>query len=296
MSALPTGHCCGVPGAAAGGPPPFAMWDKMKDWYINNMSPSSAHLANSLFSRLGLHGDLAADGEKKLKVLETHCGDARAAAVLLPSGRVASYTACDFSPEMLAVAKGRLEGKAETVLCESTALPFEAESFDRYMSNLGCCCVSDFDAKLSEARRVLVPGGVIAMSIRTADVPGDTAFHLADVTLKPFGIPPGPDREGLHIGKDLPRLRAKMQQFGFKDVKAWRSWITIPLEIEGGETDGAESYVKWATSQGPIAKFIATLEEDKRAEAVAALEAAAAEPVQQGAVQVAAAVVVATAA
>eukprot|EP00930_Biecheleria_cincta_P034494 TRINITY_DN2383_c0_g1_i1.p1 TRINITY_DN2383_c0_g1~~TRINITY_DN2383_c0_g1_i1.p1 ORF type:complete len:296 (-),score=60.13 TRINITY_DN2383_c0_g1_i1:207-1094(-) len=295
MATLPAGHCCGVPGAAAGGPPPAAMWDKMKDWYISNMSPSTAHLANTLFSHLGLVGDVS-DGDPRLKVLETHCGDARAAGALLPHRRIVSYTACDFSPEMLAAAASRLEGKAETILAESTALPFEAGSFDRYMSNLGGCCVSDLDAKLSEARRVLVSGGLIAMSFRTADVPGDTAFSLADATLKPFGMPPGPDREGIHIGRDLPRLRAKIEQFGFKDVKAWRTWITIPLASNRDETDGAQSYVNWSTSQGPVSKFLAALGEDKRAEAMAALKAAAAEPVQQGAVQGAVTVVTATAA
>ena len=70
-------------------------------------------------------------------MLETHCGDARAAAGLLPCRAVASYTATDFSDAMLAAAREGLGARAAVARAASTALPFESASFDRYVSNLG---------------------------------------------------------------------------------------------------------------------------------------------------------------
>merc|ERR1711879_790317 len=122
---------------------------------------------------------------------------------------------------------------------------------------------------------------------RIADLPGDTAFHLVAETLRPFGMPPGPKREGLMLGADLPRLKAKILHAGFKEVSAWRSWVTVPLGAN------ADSFASWATSTSPVAKFFVELTQDRRDEAMNALEKAGEGPEQAGAVQVAVAVVVA---
>jgi len=260
----------------------------MKDWYASNMSPATASLACSLFRHLGLVKPSPTCAGDFLKVLETHCGDAQAASELLPLPCVASFTACDFSDGMLSLAAERLGDRGKTVLADSTQLPFEGACFDRYMSNLGCCCTSDLGLKLKEACRVLVPGGLAAMSMRIADFEGDTGFHLLSSTLEPFGYPGQPNREGLHIGKDLPALRAKCLEAGFASSKAWRTWVTIPIQ-------SVEDFMQWTTSQPPVQKFLNQLSEEKRLEALRSLEAAAQKPVDDGALQLAVAVVVAQA-
>jgi demethylmenaquinone methyltransferase / 2-methoxy-6-polyprenyl-1,4-benzoquinol methylase len=80
------------------------------------------------------------------------------------TGPNASATICDISPEMLAVGRRRvhdagldaritcIEGNAET-------LPFEASSFDAYTIAFGIRNVTHIDRALSEAFRVLKPGG-----------------------------------------------------------------------------------------------------------------------------------------
>ncbi|MEQ1653336.1 MAG: bifunctional demethylmenaquinone methyltransferase/2-methoxy-6-polyprenyl-1,4-benzoquinol methylase UbiE [Hyphomicrobium sp.] len=80
------------------------------------------------------------------------------------SGPNTSSTICDISPEMLAVGKRRvhdagfdariacIEGNAET-------LPFETASFDAYTIAFGIRNVTHIDRALSEAYRVLKPGG-----------------------------------------------------------------------------------------------------------------------------------------
>lgn len=280
------GQCCGV-----AAPPPGAIdssgWDNQKDWYVSNMSPATSTLARSLLVHLGLVAPAADGTASGLDVLETHCGDACAAATLLPApGLVASYTACDFSEQMVEAAKARLGTQAHVQQADSTALPFPDAAFDRYMSNLGCCCVADIDAKLKEARRVLRPGGVCAMSIRVEEGPGDTSFGLISQTLLPFGFPLGPTREGAHIGKDLPKLRKKLLDAGFARVLAWNTHVTFPLH-------DVTSLMAFVRAQPPVAKFLNGLQPSQQEEAIKALEVAGSRALEHGAIQMAVAVVVA---
>lgn len=280
------GQCCGV-SAPAGLSAPATAWNSMKDWYLSNMSPATSALAFSLAGHLGL---LSPSESKPLRVLETHCADARMASIILPTPYVKSYTACDFSEAMVGEATALLGGNATVLVADSTELPFEAASFDRYLSNLGCCCVSDFPRKLQEARRVLVSGGMAAMSMRIQDYPGDNSMILIQSSLSPFGYPPMPDREGLRMGKDLDALRARMKEAGFEEPRAaWRSWITIPIK-------DADDYVAWALDQPPVKKFINSLTPDKQAEAKVSLKQAAEIPAKDGAIQMAVCAVVAVAA
>ena len=96
----------------------------------------------------------------------------------------------------------------------SCSLPFDDSAFDAYVANLGLCCTPDLTATLSEARRVLGPGGVAAMSLRIEGGEGDTSLKLLQDALAPFGMPPSPDREGVNIGKNLPALKARVERFG----------------------------------------------------------------------------------
>jgi len=223
-----------------------------------------------------------------MRVLETHCGDARAASSLLPTPSVSKYTAADFSEGMLTAAQVNLGERGDCQHCDATSLPFEDSSFDRYLSNLGLCCTSDLTAKLSEARRVLAADGMAAMSCRIEGGEGDTSFKIIQQALSRFGLPPGPDREGLRLGKDLPALRARVAAAGFAgSVVAWRTFASLPIH-------DPSAFLEFATSQPPIKKFLATLEATGQcAEAEQALAAAAAEALAQGAIQIAVAVVVA---
>jgi demethylmenaquinone methyltransferase/2-methoxy-6-polyprenyl-1,4-benzoquinol methylase len=69
----------------------------------------------------------------------------------------AKIIAADFSPEMLAVARGK--GVRETVWADALQLPFETESFDCVTVAFGLRNMADWGQALREMARVLRPGG-----------------------------------------------------------------------------------------------------------------------------------------
>jgi demethylmenaquinone methyltransferase/2-methoxy-6-polyprenyl-1,4-benzoquinol methylase len=69
----------------------------------------------------------------------------------------AAIVAADFSPEMLAVARGK--GVRETVLADALHLPFESDSFDCVTVAFGLRNMADWNLALRQMSRVLRSGG-----------------------------------------------------------------------------------------------------------------------------------------
>jgi ubiquinone/menaquinone biosynthesis C-methylase UbiE len=96
-----------------------------------------------------------AEGE----VLEIAAGTARNLPFYPADVRI---TAIELSPEMLAIARRRAEevGRpADLRLGDAQALDLPDESFDTVVCTLGLCTIPDHRRAVSEARRVLRPGG-----------------------------------------------------------------------------------------------------------------------------------------
>ena len=80
------------------------------------------------------------------------------------TGTNATAIICDISPEMLAVGRRRVHdaGLGNRITCiegNAETLPFEAASFNAYTIAFGIRNVTRIDSALSEAFRVLKPGG-----------------------------------------------------------------------------------------------------------------------------------------
>jgi demethylmenaquinone methyltransferase / 2-methoxy-6-polyprenyl-1,4-benzoquinol methylase len=80
------------------------------------------------------------------------------------SGPNTTAVICDISPEMLAagqrrIADAKLEGRIQCVEGNAETLPFADKSFDAYTIAFGIRNVTHIDKALSEAYRVLKPGG-----------------------------------------------------------------------------------------------------------------------------------------
>ncbi len=96
-----------------------------------------------------------AEGE----VLEIAVGTGRNLPFYSPDVRL---TGIELSPEMLAIARRRVEGDARGVdlrLGDAQALEMENESFDTVTCTLSLCTIPDDRAAVREAHRVLRPGG-----------------------------------------------------------------------------------------------------------------------------------------
>jgi demethylmenaquinone methyltransferase / 2-methoxy-6-polyprenyl-1,4-benzoquinol methylase len=89
----------------------------------------------------------------------------------------ATATICDISPDMLAVGRRRIEArglahKISTVEGNAEHLPFTEVTFDAYTIAFGIRNVTHIEAALSEAYRVLKPGGrFLCLEFSQVDVP-----------------------------------------------------------------------------------------------------------------------------
>ena len=128
------------------------------------------------------------------RVLDTCCGTGDLAVAALQAG--ATVTGLDFSGRMLERAR-RKSSEITWVQGDAQQLPFEDASFDAATVGFGVRNLADLDRGLAELRRVLRPGGRVA---------------IIEIT-KPSGRRfPGPDE-----------LAGLLRGAGFEDVR-WRTF------------------------------------------------------------------------
>src|SRR5215216_7250426 len=94
------------------------------------------------------------------RVLDACCGTGDLALAAAAEG--ASVTGLDFSERMLERAR-RKSGEIEWVRGDALALPFEDGSFDAATVGFGVRNLDDLERGLGELRRVLGPGGRVAI-------------------------------------------------------------------------------------------------------------------------------------
>jgi demethylmenaquinone methyltransferase/2-methoxy-6-polyprenyl-1,4-benzoquinol methylase len=148
-------------------------------------------------------------------VLDVATGTGLVAAELVRRGfRV---TGVDQSPEMLAGAHRRFEGRVELVEASAESLPFAGGAFDHLTVTYLLRYVDDPGATLAELARVVRPGGIVA-------------------SLE-FGVPLGPARPAweLYVRAGLP-LAGRVLRNGWREVgdflgRSIRTfWEAYPLE------------------------------------------------------------------
>lgn len=154
--------------------------------------PPPAHLT-SFVSGLGKAG----------RALDLGCGDGRLTA-FLDAGEL---TAADVSRVALDRARRRLAGSVMAEIEPDARLPFEDSSFDLVLCAETIEHVRDVQLLLSDVRRVLAPGGVLALT-----TPAHSRLTGLDIVLRGFERRFDPLDPHLRFltGRSLKRLLAEM--------------------------------------------------------------------------------------
>ena len=173
------------------------------------------------------------------RVLDACCGTGDLAIAAKEAG--GSVTGLDFSPRMLERARAKSR-EIEWVQGDLLALPFDDASFDAATVGFGVRNLDDLELGLAELRRVLRPGGRLAILEITQPrgvlapfyrlwfdrlvpllgrvLPGGSAYTYLPASVRRF---PGPED-----------LAALLREAGFEDVR-WRLFAGSIVALHTGE-------------------------------------------------------------
>jgi len=202
-------------------------------------------------------------------VLDIGCGTGTTSMALAdavgPNGRV---TGLDVSREMLGLARLRGQGRANLDFVESDAsqAAFQPE-YDLLFSRFGVMFFDDPAAGFANMRKAAKPGGRIAFACwRT---PQENLWASAPMAAaKPFlpdAAPPDPLAPGPFALADAARVRAILEQAGFKDVRIEKFDGVMDM---GRDLDLAAAQM---LRIGPVARAAAELGEASKVKITAAV-------------------------
>ena len=178
--------------------------------YRDSFASLCAHPAGPLL-------DAAAVGES-VRVLDVGTGTGTVAA--LACARAATVTAVDAEPSMLEIARGQAPD-AETHHAVLPHLPFPDGCFDAVVANFVINHVGDPGAAVREMRRILRPGGRLAVTIWP--YPPPPAQQLWNTIFDAAGVQRPTDLPRVAPDKDFPRdrdgLAGLLHQAGLIDVR-----------------------------------------------------------------------------
>jgi ubiquinone/menaquinone biosynthesis C-methylase UbiE len=140
-----------------------------------------------------------------------------AAALVGDEGRLISS---DFSPEMLQVGRRRAAelglGNVEHRVIDAEEIALEDDSVDGVLCRFGFMLMPDPEAALAETRRVLRPGGRLALGV-WSHATRNPWISIAGRILVERGLapPPEPGAPGMFVLADEERLRELLEGAGF---------------------------------------------------------------------------------
>ena len=239
-------------------------WDEFAERFVTEFEPTTLRAARAAIDQLKLSD--ATD------ILEVGCGGGGAGLALYQRAQeeltrvdrapaTLKLTLTDISAEMVKRARARVEERGleevEVLKADAQALPFADQRFDRLLSCLNLMLVPDPVKALSEAARVLRPGGLGAWVV------WGRREHSPMMTLLPeaaarVGLKlPAPARSNFHLG-GLDRLKELLERAGFARTRLW--YHQMPTEVETGA-----QFAELTLTDRPELKGLYESEEQKRA-------------------------------
>lgn len=210
-------------------------WAGGADAYQRSFGAACAYPAPALLDAAGV-----SPGQR---VLDVGTGPGTVAALAAARGALA--TAVDAEPSMLAAARRRIPA-ADVRPGMLPELPFPAGCFDACVANFVLNHVGDPAAAVSELRRVVRPGGRIAVTIWPHPQPPMQRLLLD--AFESSGAPRPPSFPQVAADKNFARtpdgLSALLRQGGLDDVRcATLSWVhrTDPEDWWAGPASGLGS-------------------------------------------------------
>jgi ubiquinone/menaquinone biosynthesis C-methylase UbiE len=150
------------------------------------------------------------------RVLDVGCGTGVLARLALArAGTQGAVTGVDVNEGMLAVAQ-RAEPSIEWAKGDAMALPFAGASFDAVVSQFALMFISDPTTAVSEMRRVLAPGGRLALAV-WGPFEMATGYAALAEPLKRYGGQSAVDvLTAPHVLGDVEKLRFIFTSAGFE--------------------------------------------------------------------------------
>ncbi len=230
--------------------------------YEQLMGRWSQKLAPLLIDFAGL-----SDGER---VLDVGCGTGSLTFALPRKANVSEIAAIDFSPVFVEAARRRNEDTRISIQqADACALPFADARFDRALSLLVLHFVTEAGKAVSEMRRVVRPGGVVAAAVWD-HFGGMPATRMMWDTVAMLDEKAREERSRYFFQPMTlqDELKLCFIEQGLLDVK--QTSLEIRMEYQSFD----DYWAPIAAGEGPLGKYMATLDPAGRSRTDAAVRAA----------------------
>lgn len=160
-------------------------WERVANKYDSTWASSTRQFIPPLLDAARVSG--------KMSILDVGCGPGYVSAAAVERG--ANAVGLDFSAEMIAIAKEKFS-QIEFRQGDAQNLPFGEKIFDCVLANFALLHLADPERAISEAERVLKPGGRFAFTT-WAKISENPFVRLVDDAIQAHanldvGLPPGP--------------------------------------------------------------------------------------------------------
>ncbi|GAA2833399.1 methyltransferase family protein [Aminobacter aminovorans] len=205
-----------------------------------------------------------ADGEK---VLDVGCGTGSLTFALAKAANLKEIAAIDFSPVFVATAQAHnTDPRIKISQADACALPFEDNNFDRTLALLVLHFVPEAPKAIAEMARVTRPGGVVAATVwdHYGGMPG---MRMAVDTLAALGEA-GRQLRARYCFQPMMQpgeMKAAFLAQGLSRVEETQLLLRMDY------ADFGDLWAPIGAGEGPIGKFVATLDQAEKVRAEAAV-------------------------